>query len=68
MEAAEGEFDAFLTAGRGISYQQDPSSFDITVVILEVKSSSYQDPSPLMERVNEALPGARPGEPVRVRR
>lgn len=67
LRAAEGEFGAFVTADRNIPYQQNLSNFDIAVVILEAKSNSYQDLAPLIERVNEALPGARPGEPVRVR-
>ncbi len=67
LRAAEGEFDAFVTADRSLPYQQNLSNFNIAVVILEAKSNSYQDLSPLMEGVNEALPGAGAGEPVRVR-
>lgn len=67
LRVAESEFDAFVTSDRGIPYQQNLSNFDIVVVILEAKSNSYQDLAPLIERVNEALPDAQPGEPVRVR-
>lgn len=67
LRAAEGEFDALLTADRNIPYQQNLSRLDLAVVILEAKSNSYEDLAPLMDGANEALRGARPGGPVRVR-
>ena len=66
LRAAEDEFDAFVTADRGIPFQQNLSTFDIAVAILKARSNGYWDLAPLMKGVNEALPHAKPGEPVRV--
>jgi predicted nuclease of predicted toxin-antitoxin system len=67
LRAAQGEFDAFVTADRSIPHQQNLSSFDLVVVILEAKSNAYEDLAPLMDRVNEALRAPSPGEAVHVR-
>ena len=36
---AVSEFDAFLTADRNLSYQQDVSSFDIAVMVRRTRQS-----------------------------
>ncbi len=63
---AQEEFDALLTADRGIPHQQDLSRFDLTVVVLEAKSNDIEDLAPLMDQAGEALRSARPGEAIRV--
>jgi hypothetical protein len=63
---AQEEFDALLTADRGIPHQQDLSRFDLTVVVLEAKSNDIEDLAPLMDQAVEALRSARPGEAIRV--
>ena len=40
LALAVGQFDAFLTADRNLSYQQDVSSFDIAIVVLVARSNS----------------------------
>ncbi len=63
---AQEEFDALLTADRGIPHQQDLSRFDLTVVVLEAKSNDIEDLAPLMDQAVEALRSARPEEAIRV--
>ncbi len=67
LRAAEGEFDAFVTADRCIPHQQNLSSFDLAVVIPEAKSNIYEDLASLIDGVNEALRDPSPGEAVHVR-
>lgn len=66
LEAAQHEFDALLTADRGIPYQQNLSRFDLTVMVLQATSNTIEDLEPLMEKVPDLLRTARPGEAVLV--
>lgn len=59
LALAVGQFDAFLTADRNLSYQQDLSLFDIAVVVLVARSNRLDDSRPLMPRVLEKLPTAK---------
>jgi hypothetical protein len=59
LALAAGEFDAFLTADRNLSYQQDVSAFDIAVVVLAARSNRLDDLRPLVHRLLEALPTAK---------
>ncbi len=67
LEAASEEFDAFVTTDRGIPHQHNLSRFDLTVIVLEAKSNSYEDLSSLMDRTNAALGEVLPGEATRIR-
>ncbi len=55
LELAENEFNAFLTTGRGIPHQQNLSELDLAIILLRAKSNDYEDLSPLMDEVNDAL-------------
>ena len=55
LALASVEFDAFLTADRNLSYQQDVSAFGIAVVILVARSNSLDDLRPLAPRILEVL-------------
>lgn len=59
LALAVGQFDAFLTADRNLSYQQDVSSFDIAIVVLVAGSNRFEDLRTLMPRVTETLPSAK---------
>jgi hypothetical protein len=50
---AVGQFDAFLTADRNLSYQQDVSSFDIAIVVLVARSNRFEDLRTLTPRILE---------------
>ena len=55
LALAVGQFDAFLTADRNLSYQQELSSFDIAVLVLVARSNRLDDVRPLVPRVLELL-------------
>ena len=61
LALAATEFDIFLTSDRNLSYRQNVSGFEITVVVLAARSNSIDDLRPLVPRVLEALAAARPG-------
>lgn len=63
--AAE-EFDAFLTADQNLEYQQNPSRYDIAIVVLVARSNRVQDLVPLVPRLLQVLPEVRPGRLFRV--
>jgi uncharacterized protein DUF5615 len=52
-------FDAFLTADRNLSYQQDASAFDIAVIVLAARGNRLDDLRPLVPRLLEILPTAK---------
>ena len=60
--------DAFLTADRNVSYQQDLSSFDIAVVVLVARSNRFEDLRPLTPQILEILPNAQHGAATLVSR
>ena len=66
LRLASAEFDAFLKADQNLEYQQDPSRYDLAIVVLTATSNRLQDLLPLVPRVLDLLPGMRPGQLVRV--
>jgi len=62
LRLAEREFDAFLTVDRKLQHQQKLSAFRIAVIVLVAPSNSLLDLRPLIPKVLEALPQAKPGE------
>lgn len=66
LKEAETEFDVLLTMDKGIPHQQNLSQVKIGIVLLEASSNRYEDLTPLMSQVNQALRTIRPGEIVRV--
>ena len=59
LALAVGRFEVFVTADRNLSYQQDPSAFDIAVIVLAAASNRIDDLRPLVPRVLEVLPIAK---------
>ena len=59
LALAAGEFDAFLTADRNLSYQQDVSAFDIAVIVLAARGNRLDDLRPLVPGLLELLPTAK---------
>lgn len=64
LDLAAQEFDVFLTADRGIPYEQALSRLDLMIVVLRAGSNSFEDLKPLMEKASGLLSDARPGEAV----
>ena len=58
LTLAVSEFDAFLTADRNLSYQQDVSAFDIAVLVLAARGNRLEDLRPLVPRILDALRNA----------
>jgi hypothetical protein len=54
-EAAGAGFDAFITADRGIEYQQNLDSLGIRVVVLVAPRTRLQELAPLVPKVVELL-------------
>ena len=66
LEKAETEFDVFLTADTNLSFQQNVTRFNISVIVLEAKSTRLVDTVKLMPTVLEALPAVELGKVLRV--
>jgi predicted nuclease of predicted toxin-antitoxin system len=64
LALAQAEFDVFLTADRNLSFQQNPTQFQIAVVVLVAGSTQLSRTSPLMPQVLALLPGLIPGQVV----
>ena len=58
LALAVGRFEVFVTADRNLSYQQDPSAFDIAIVVLVARSNRLEDLRALVPRLLEVLPTA----------
>ena len=60
LALALGRFEVFVTADRNLSFRQDPSAFDIAIVVLVECGNILEDLRSLMPRLLEVLPtGAR---------
>jgi hypothetical protein len=67
LEKAQEEFEVLLTGDTNLSFQQNVTSFDIAIVVLEAGSTRLADTLKLIPDVLELLPSIQPGEVVRVR-
>ena len=68
LRKAEEEFDVFITGDRNLSLQQPLANFKIAVIVLHAESIQLSHTRPLMLRVSEVLPTARPGQVIDVYR
>lgn len=66
LARATGEFDAFVTADRGLEHQQDLRCFEIAVVVLVSRSNRLADLLPSVPRPLEILSSVVSGRAVRV--
>lgn len=66
LEAASGQYDVLVTVDQNLEYQQNLKTFDIAVVLLKAKRSTYPMLKPLMPRVLEILETIESGEIVTV--
>ena len=62
LALAEDAFDVFVTVDRNLSFQQDLARHSIAVIVLRARSNRLGDLRPLIPRLMEALPQAKPGE------
>ncbi len=61
---AEVEFDVFVTTDRNLMFQQNLPNFDIAVVVLACKTNRLGDLLPLVPKLLDAIPSAKPGTPL----
>jgi hypothetical protein len=66
LQKAQDEFDVFLTGDTNLRFQQNLTTFNIAVIVLEAHSTRLFDTAKLMPKVLKTLPTVRPGEVVRV--
>ncbi len=62
LDAAEGEYDAFLTADQNLRYQQNLRGRQLRIVLLSAHRNSLPVLAALAPRVLEVLGEMRPGE------
>lgn len=62
LRLAALEFDVFVTVDRKLQYQQNVSAFNIAVIVMVAQSNTLLDLQPLMVKVFESLPKAKPGQ------
>lgn len=55
LALAEAEFDVFITVDRNLSFQQNLSQFNISVVVLHAPSNRLADLKPLAPKVLAVL-------------
>jgi hypothetical protein len=61
LALAGGQFDAFVTVDRNLSFQQNLVSYPIAVIVLRAKTNRLVDLRPLAPRLVAAIQSARPG-------
>ncbi len=64
LKRAEGQFDVFITVDRNLYFQQNPSKFQIAVLILHARTNRLMDLRLLVPEILSALERIKPGEIV----
>ena len=62
LALAEGEFDAFVTADKNLTFQQNVTRFRIAVIVLRSSSLRLRDLRKVVPNLRAALQELRPGE------
>ena len=66
LDAAQAEFDVFLTTDQNLPYQQNVAVRSIALGVLVADSNRVAAPTPLLPYLTPVLGRIRPGEIVRV--
>jgi PIN like domain len=61
LQLAATRFEVLLTVDRNLEYQQNYSCLTIAVIVVDAPSNDIEALRPLMPKVLEALPKAKPG-------
>jgi hypothetical protein len=64
LQAAAGQYGAFITVDQNLRYQQNLETLPVPVIVLSAKRSTYPMLKPLMPRVLEALEKLEAGQVV----
>jgi hypothetical protein len=67
LRVAEHEFDVFVTVDQKLQVQQNLSAFNIAVIVLVAPNNTLAELRPLMPKVLESLPTAKPGQALVIR-
>lgn len=67
LEKAQEKFDVFLTGDRNLAFQQNLTRFNISVIVLESRSTRLIDTVPLMPQVLTSLETVQAGQLIRIR-
>jgi hypothetical protein len=62
LTLAAASFDAFITTGRNLSFQQNLQQFSIAVVVLTARTNRLSDLRPIVPTLLKVLPFVRKGE------
>jgi len=66
LQLAATRFDMILTVDRNLEYQQNFSGLTIAVVVIDAPSNDIDVLRPLMGKVRDAIPKAKPGAVIHV--
>lgn len=66
LQKAEQEFDVFLTGDTNLSFQQNVTSFNIAVIVLEAGSTRLADTIKLIPAILKLLSTIQSGQVIRV--
>jgi len=61
---AQAEFDVFITTDRNLMFQQNLPKYDLAIIVLAAKTNRLQDLLPLVPKILDAIPSAKPGAPL----
>ncbi|GMQ83225.1 MAG: hypothetical protein BMS9Abin05_2715 [Rhodothermia bacterium] len=61
LDAAEGEFEVFITLDQNLEYQQDLEGRPLSIVIIRSSSSAYLDLLPIVPSLLSVLAALKPG-------
>lgn len=64
--AEEADFEVFLTADQNLQFQQNLAGSSLAVVVLVAPSNVLADLLPLVTRLLDVIPTARPGQAEQV--
>jgi predicted nuclease of predicted toxin-antitoxin system len=67
LRAADGQFDALITADQNLEHQQNLRQFSLAVVVLVAPDNRFLTLQPLMPKVRAALQIIQPREIVYIR-
>lgn len=67
LRLAQGQFDAFVTVDRNLSFQQNLPAPGIAVVVLIAPTNRLADLRPLAAKLLEKLAGLQPGSVTTIR-
>lgn len=66
LAAASESLDVLITTDQGIPHQQDPSRYDIGIVLMAARSNRIEDLAPLVPEVKARRGSVAPGVVPRV--